>query len=306
MMNTMRKIINILLAAAACTGCADWTAMESIPIKSIHPWESDPGLWEEYRADLRDYKSHEHTMVYARFRNSPENPVSEKGSLRSLPDSLDMVSLTNADNFSAFDAEDMAWMKGVGTRVLYQIDFAARAGELSDLAALDSYLDRVIATVTEHGLDGYSFTGSPKPGDTGMEAASRRIVERLDGARTPGQVISFEGTPSFIAREDIMKIDLFVLPTGKVERSWDLSNMIMEAKEYGVPEERILIAAELDGVYYDEDNREVPVVSAMADNVSRFGPMAGLALYGIEPDYFHLEGNWITVRSAIERLNPSK
>lgn len=296
----------IIAAAAILTSCSKWTDLESIPVESIHPWESEPELWEEYKADLRDYKSHEHTMVYVRFENSPENPVSEKGSLRSLPDSIDIVSLTNADNFSQFDAEDMAWMKSVGTKVLYQLDIAGRMDEFSDATKLDAYIDGVIASVKSNGLDGYSFTGTPKSGDQQREEMSRKIVEKLDKARTSGQLIVFEGSHSFIVKEDIPKIDLFVLPTENVERSWDLNNILTGAKDYGVPEEKILIATKLDGVYYDEDNVELPVVQAMADNVNRYGPMAGLALYGIEDDYFHMDGTWMTVRSAIERLNPSK
>lgn len=305
----MSRMINILLAVAGMailSGCSDWTRMESIPVESIYPWDRDPELWEAYKENLRDYKSHEHTMVYVRFENSLENPVSEKGSLRSLPDSIDIVSLTNADNFSQFDAEDMAWMESVGTKVLYQLDIAGRLDEFSDAAKLDAYIDGVIASVKSNGLDGYSFTGTPKSGDQQREEMSRKIVEKLDKARTSGQLIVFEGSHSFIVKEDIPKIDLFVLPTENVERSWDLNNILTGAKDYGVPEEKILIATKLDGVYYDEDNVELPVVQAMADNVNRYGPMAGLALYGIEDDYFHMDGTWMTVRSAIERLNPSK
>ena len=206
----MVKSINILFTAFAIAvfiSCSEWTDTESIPVESIFPWESEPELWEEYKADLRDYKSHEHTMVYVRFENSPENPVSEKGSLRSLPDSIDIVSLTNADNFSQFDAEDMAWMKSVGTKVLYQLDFAGRMDEFSDEARLNAYIDNVIDAVNSNGLDGYSFTGTPKSGDSQRKEMSRKIVEKLDKARTSGQLIVFEGSHSFIAQEDISKID---------------------------------------------------------------------------------------------------
>lgn len=307
--NDMIKTTNILVTAfvlAVFVSCSEWTDTESIPVESIYPWESEPELWEEYKADLRDYKSHEHSVVYARFENSPENPVSEKASMRNLPDSLDIISLTNADNFSSFDAEDMAWMKSVGTKVLYQLDFAGRLDEFSDDTKLDAYIDGVIDAVNVNGLDGYSFTGTPKSGDPQREEMSRKIVEKLDKARTSGQLVVFEGSHSFIAQEDISKIDFFVLPTESLERSWDLNNILTEARNYGVPDDKILIAASLDGIWYNEENVEMPVIQAMADNVGRYGPMAGLALYGIEDDYFHMDGTWMTVRSAIERLNPSK
>ncbi len=54
--------------------------------------------------------------------------------MRCLPDSLDIVALTNADNFSRYDAEDMAVMREKGTKVLWQVDYAGRAAEFADAA----------------------------------------------------------------------------------------------------------------------------------------------------------------------------
>ena len=87
----------LLLAAA----CSDWTETESVENSVRKPWEQDPALWADYTAALRAYKAGSHTLVMASFENGSTNPTSEKDCLRSLPDSLDAVSLTNADNFSA-------------------------------------------------------------------------------------------------------------------------------------------------------------------------------------------------------------
>lgn len=299
----LKTIILTVLSSITLAACSDWTATESITVGTTFPWESDSDLWETYKAGIRDYKSHEHNIVYARFENSPENPVSEKNSLRSLPDSLDIVSLTNAENFSPFDAEDISWLHSLGTKVLYRLDFAGKLS-LTDEAAMSASLDKAIAAVREYGLDGWSFTGTPKAGDATVEAAAHKIVATLAGAKTGGHMLVFEGVHSFVAKEDISEIDLFVLATEDIERSYDLKNAVADAKDYGIEDSKILIAARLDGVYYDEDNRAVPVMQAMADNVGRFGPMAGLAIYNMESDYFHTEGNWLTIRQTISRLNP--
>lgn len=42
----------------------------------------------------------------------------------------------------------------------------------------------------------------------------------------------------------------------------------------------------------------------MAENVIKFGPLAGLALYDIMSDYYHYDGNWLSLRTTISRLNP--
>jgi len=299
-----RLLIPTLLAVCAgFVSCSRWTETESITINTVLPWEQDPQLWEEYKAAIRDYKSRDHSLIYVRFENSPEGAVSEKGFMRCLPDSLDIVSLTNAENFSRFDAEDMEWMKSIGTRVLYQIDFASDAQTLLDQAARDAAIDRAIATVQDNALDGFSLTGIPKEDGGATAAAAKAAVERLAAARSEGQLIAFEGNPAFIPQEDIQSIDLFVLATAAVENGYDLRNTVLDATDWGVPKEKMLLAADFGGVYYDSDNAETPVLEAMADNVIAFGPMAGLALYGIESDYYHYDGDWLTLRSIISRMN---
>ena len=303
-----RKITGIpaltLTALTILASCSEWTDTESIPVESIHPWESEPELWEEYKTTLKDYKSHEHTIVYARFENSPENPVSEKGSLRSLPDSLDIVSLTNAENFSKSDAEDMAWMKSIGTKVLYQIDFAANPDILTAGQRLETALDRAAATVLDNGLDGFSFTGLPKNDGGLTAAASETVVGRLSEAAGTDGLLVFEGNPVFISDEDLGKIDLFVLGSETAENSFELRNMVQDALDAGITADKILLAADFDGIFYDDENVAADVLTSMADYVVSLGPLAGLALYNIESDYYSLEGNWLTVRSLISRLNP--
>ncbi|MFQ7503273.1 MAG: glycoside hydrolase family 18 [Alistipes finegoldii] len=163
--------------------------METVDSKVEKPWEQDPALWAEYTAALRAYKQSEHFIVYARLHNSPEKASSEQDFMRCLPDSLDIVTLTNADNFSKFDAEDMDVMREKGTKVLYQVDYAARAEEFVDMQALDAYLDRVVAAVAANGMDGYSFTTDPLATD-----ATARIVEKFAAAKSRASSSSSRAT----------------------------------------------------------------------------------------------------------------
>lgn len=303
----MRYRIYILtivsLLSAGLVSCSKWTETESVRIDTVLPWEQNPELWEEYKAAIRDYKSRDHQLIYVRFENSPEGAVSEKGYMRCLPDSLDIVSLTNAENFSQYDAEDMAWMKSVGTKVLYQLDFAGNPDILYDNAGLAAALDRAVETVREHGLDGFSFTGLPKDDGGVTAAASKTVTERLDAAAGSDGVLAFEGNPAFIAQEDLEKIDLFVLASETAENAYTLRNIVLDAQEYGVPKDKMLLAADFKGEFYDSDNASADVLTSMADQTIILGPMAGLALYNIESDYYHYDGDWLTVRSLISRLN---
>lgn len=290
MMNILKKPLALASSALLLASCSDWTKVESVGINETMPWEENPKEWADYQARVREYKSRPHKLVYIRFANSPEGAQNEKGSLRSLPDSLDIVSLTNGENFSEYDTKDMARMKAVDIKVICQVDLAA-AGNAS------AAIDKAVATVKENVLDGYSFTALSK--ETASEA-----VGRLSSAKSENQILVFEGDPVYIVPEDIAKIDLFVLATETIENPYDLRNVIDDALEQGVPKERILLSVSRNGAFYNSENVELPVLEAMADNVVDFGPMAGLALYDIESDYYHYDRNWSSLRSIIHRLNP--
>lgn len=182
--NKLIGLLSLCLLAATFASCEDWNETEAVKQKVERPEDQNPELWAEYTAALRDYKQSEHFIVYARLFNSPQPGTSEKDFMRCLPDSLDIVSLTNADNFSKYDAEDMPAMREKGTKVLYQVDYAGRSGELTDETKLGAYLDKVIAAVEKNGLDGYSFTGIPNAGDAATATAAALIVERLSAAKT--------------------------------------------------------------------------------------------------------------------------
>lgn len=289
----------LLLAAVSCS---DWTEMETVDNTVSKPWEQDPALWADYTAALRAYKQSEHYLSYARLYNSPAQATSEQDFMRCLPDSLDIVTLTNADNFSAYDAEDMAVMREKGTRVLYQVDYAGRKAEFADAAALKTYLDGVIAAVAAHGLDGYSFTADPLDA-----AATATIVATLSAARSDGQLLVFEGNPLSVAEADRAKLDFVVLDTEKAENTTEVQLLVLNATGYaGIAPEKLLLAAEIDAPLQDADRTEYAAVELMARCVVEYGPLAGFAAYNIAGDYYHADRNYSTIREAIQTLNPSK
>lgn len=291
-------LVVLLLGAS----CSDWTETEAIENTVYKPWEQDPALWADYTAALRAYKQSEHYLSYARLHNSPAQAASEQDFMRCLPDSLDIVTLTNADNFSAYDAEDMAVMREKGTKVLYQVDYAARKAEFADAAALASYLDGVIASVAANGLDGYSFTTDPLDA-----AATATIVATLSAAKADGQLLVYEGNPLSVAAADRDKLDYVVLDTEKAENATDVRLQVLNATGYaGIPANRLLLAAEIDAPLQDADRTEYAAVALMARCVVEYGPLAGFAAYNIAGDYYHADRNYSTIREAIQTLNPSK
>ena len=291
-------VVVLLLGAS----CSDWTETETIDNTVLKPWEQDPVLWADYTAALRSYKASEHYLSYARLHNSPSPASSEQDFMRCLPDSLDIVTLTNADNFSTYDAEDMAVMREKGTRVLYQVDYAARKAEFSGEAALKTYLDGVIAAVAANGMDGYSFTADPLDA-----AATATIVATLSAAKGDTRLLVFEGNPLSVAAADRAKLDFVVLDTEKAENTTEVQLQVLNATGYaGIPAGKLLLAAEIDAPLQDADRTEYAAVELMARCVVEYGPLAGFAACNIAGDYYHADRNYSTIRQAIQMLNPSK
>lgn len=286
--------------------CAKWNETESVTLAPIHIWDRNPELWESYMKALKDYRQTEHYIYYARLENSPEVAVSERSSMRSLPDSLDIVSLTNADNFSNADMEDMSVMHDKGIKVLWQIDLVGRINEFSDTKALEIYLDKAISGVEEYGLDGWSFT-SVRNYEVSTESLLSLIVEKLAGAKTNDRIIVCEGDPALIGANNIESIDYFVLATDMMKNTFDVKMSTIEATSvFHIPEDKILLSANMSSTIIDEDGETHNAVTEMNRKVVSFGPFAGLAIYDIEHDYYHSGANYLTVRAAIQVLNPSR
>ncbi len=291
-----------LLLLGGLTSCNDWTEMEAVDNTVEKPWEQNPELWAQYTAALRAYKASNHFIVYARLHNSPAAAASEKDFMRCLPDSLDIVSLTNADNFSKFDREDLSVMREKGTKVLYQVNYVARAEELNDAAKLGAYLDKVVASVKAEGLDGYSFTTLPL-----AEELTAQIVERLSAAKAEGQLLVFEGNPLSVAAADRDRIDYFILNTESTEEVLEVRLQTLNALNYAkIPAAKLLLAAEVGASLKDEDRIEYAAVEEMSRRVVEYGPLAGLAAYEIDGDYYNADKNYRLIRQAIQTLNPSK
>lgn len=297
----------ILAVLCVLTSCDDWTDTETIDKKVERPQDQNPELWAQYTAALMGYKQSEHFITYALLHNSPETATSEKDFMRGLPDSLDIVSLTNADNFSAHDEKDLLLMKEKNTKVLYQVDYAARSEEFNTTGLLSTYLDRVISAVKDLHLDGFSFTGIPNAGDDSRAAAAALIVEKLSAAKADGQLLVFEGNPLFVAPADRSKVDYFVLDTENTDNVTELKMQVRAATGYAdVPAEKLLLAAYIGAALLDEEQTEHVAITEMTKRVVSLGPLAGLGIYNIGEDYYDAEMNYKLTRNAIQTLNPSK
>ena len=117
--NSFISVILTIACSLMFVACSDWTEPTPVDYNPIFPDEQDPSLHEKYEQSLKEYKNRKHTLMLIRFANNPGTTLGEQDFLRSLPDSVDFVVLTNADNLSVYDKEDISKLKRTGTKFLY-------------------------------------------------------------------------------------------------------------------------------------------------------------------------------------------
>ncbi len=315
----MKKIINklfryslLLITFVLLVACSEWNKPEPVNLDINNAKNQNPELWARYVQVLHTYKQRKHFIAYARFDNSIENTVNEGNYLRSLPDSLDIVTLSNPDRFSDYDREDIPLLQEKSIRVLYLVDYAVQADNLTDITTLGAWLDKVIATANELRLDGFAFTGIPLYEGTDAELAAhkekaRLLISKLSSAVEQDKLLVLEGNPAFVDDADLDKLDYVVLNTADLNNVTDIKLQVAGILANNkLPKDKLLLAARVGGQIDNEASVKQDAVTLMTDRVASFGPLGGLGIYDVGKDYYSPVMNYEITRKAIQLMNPSK
>ena len=190
---------------------------------------------------------------------------------------------------------------------LYLIDYVAHASSLTDITALNSWLDKEIATSAELNLDGFAFTGLPLYNGTDAELASykeksRLIVSKLSTATGQDKLLVLEGNPAFVDEADFDKLNYIVLNTAELTNVTDLKLQVNSL----LSKDKLLLSVQMGGQVIDETGVKQEAVTLMTDRVVALGPLAGLGIYAIGNDYYSPIRNYEITRTVIQLMNPSK
>lgn|GEM_PF-53710 len=308
--SVLNMALLVLLTLALPTACSDWNDIEPVNIDPQHPKDQNPELWARYMESLRVYKQERpHYITYGSFNNGAEQSKNEGAYLRSLPDSLDIVTLANPENITSYDREDIPTLQEKSTRVLYLVDYAAKMTDLTDATALGSWLDKAVATANELHLDGFAFNGLPLYAGTDAEQAARKEAARLIVSKLSAvnKMLVFEGDPAFVNTNDLDKLDYVVMNTAGIESAVSLKIYVANViSTYALPKEKLLLAAKMGTKIVDEENVKQDAVTDMIGRVVSLGPLGGLAIYALGDDYYQTSMNYQSCRTAIQKMNPSK
>ncbi|WP_418214107.1 glycoside hydrolase family 18 [Bacteroides difficilis] len=302
----------LLLALFATASCSDWTDQKTVDIDPQHAKEQNPELWARYMEALRTYRKSEHFITYGSFDNGAEKPKNEGAYLRSLPDSLDIVTPVHPESLTSYDCEDILLLQEKSIKVLYLVDYTAQMSTLTDAAKLGAWLDKTIATASQLGMNGFAIKGTPLYGGTEAEQAARReaaklIVSKLSAGLRDDDLLIFEGDPAFVDTDDLDKLDYVVLNTATIANAVDLKLYVTNVIDnLALAKDKLLLSAKVGSKLVSEEGDKLDAVANMTDRVISVGPLGGLAIYNLGDDYFHTGMNYEVTRKAIQMMNSSR
>ena len=340
-MKNKSKIVAALLFAAnlAFISCDDWTDVESIDIKQPNIEEQNPELYTKYLENLHQYKESNHKQIYAWFNNSEKSPFSLAHHLKSLPDSIDAVSLNYPDNLSDWEIKEISDIQAKkGIKVIYDIDFDSIkiaynrqqkvavletepvAKEFEDFL-MDS-LQTALKLSQKYKYDGVCI------GYTGKESTHMTETEKNEyiqneilfmgiindwQSRNSDKIMSFKGkTQNLYEKKFLKEYDIiFALGT-------EATNKDMLTYEYslatgeGVPENCVGIIVSTPSLDSSDKITGYLGSDLAIDKVAEWAAVpqggqqvAGVGIYNVSNDYFYTDNDYKYTRKVIFTLNPS-
>lgn len=325
----------LALSLLALTASCD-TDVEALDIAEPGIEQQNPELYQQYLADLRQYKQSAHRVAIGWLDNSEKLPQSQGQQIHAVPDSLDYVVLTSADVLTTRELEQIEQLRTEkGTRVVYEISFEAIQNAYDALAAeegasLPAFADFLVDSVQtrlalceRYGLDGVvmAYNGKEKmyqDDDARAELTAREndfIGMARDWAeRHTDRQLLLMGKPQNIADQTVFSLASYIiLPCQSETSASALTYIATKAAADGVPATKLvpLVATtSLDaadtktGYWGDHDSAILGAARWAASTHEGFTP-AGIAIDQMGRDYYNPAFTYPNVRTAISIINPT-
>lgn len=264
----MKRYIRKLAFAFLGTGmllfssCSDWTEMEAI---NQDTW-MDNQTPEEYYANLREWKARkDHQVTFGWYGNWTGVGASLEHSLRSLPDSVDFVSIWGSwRNLTDAQKADLQYVQEVkGTKALLcfiianigdQVTpdevrnnwkdngFNSEQAAVNDYwgwtsddesvinAAIDRYAQALSDTIHKYNYDGFDIDYEPNYGSPGNLASySARMLQFCQSMKNhmgEGKMLVVDGEPQTMPKEAGTLLDYFIVQAYNCYGDSDLNSRL--------------------------------------------------------------------------------
>lgn len=336
----MNKILTIAAAALASgamlCSCSDWTQPE--PLELIHKdiSQTDPTAYQAYLANLRQYRQSDHTQVYAFFDNPTDAPTSQWQRLSALPDSIDVVVLTNSEQLNQATITEMEALRvSKGQQFFCTVDFDAILTQwqanVDDAAAngttysvdfstyMKQTLDTQLAKAKEGVFDGVLayYRGKSAAHMTEAEKAEALKLEneffnivrvRHDNNRIG---LTLAGIPANIINTDNLSALHNILLTETLDAYNSMHYDTFMTNTGVAADYNELLGLMASSTAWDADDHKTgytPGGELSIMQMARYAAthkVGAMAMLSVQPDYYNAVRVYHNIRTAIQIANPA-
>lgn len=325
----MKKIILLLTGLLmAAESCSDWTEIENTVIDAPEQLSNKD---DNYYENLRAYKRSDHELYFGWFGGwNPASP-SKRGSLSSIPDSVDIISIwgmINSAMITPGQREELALVQDkYGSRVTVTILLGWVGKGLPDRAwpenredALREYARALAEDVIHCGFNGLDIDFEPTIGgaddvrDCPVGAEFTLFAEELGKYFGPlsgsGRLLIVDGQLDLVPAEAGKYFDYAVsqayYETSPISYQWryDRVKNIFSPQQFIVTEDFERHWSTGGTNFYDPVHGMIPSLWGMAWWKPAQGRKGGCGSYHMEYEYGH-DPDYKYLRQAIQIMNPA-
>lgn len=332
-------LVAALTMAAVTSSCTDWTQVESLDLQQATVENRNPELYAKYLNALRNYKSSDHTLVYAWFDNAEKKPFNRSHHLTDLPDSIDVVGLMHPDNLSEWELKEMEQVRTLkATKVVYTVDFEsikAAYNKKLELATetepvtvdfigfLTDSLQYSLSLAGKYKYDGICVAYAGKARIHMRPAELKSYIENETAfikiirdwyKRNPENKLIYEGKPQNLIDTSLLKDCISVLISGKqATDEADLTHDFQLAVQEGVPTDRLgmtVMATDLNDPnkkigYFTGGVLAMEGLANWATTPHGGVRVKAVGVYNVSTDYYSSTKDYYYVKQLISSVNPS-
>ena len=318
MKNILKTIGLVFGLGLFMQACDDWTMPEAHIIQNL---DGTPKS-EEYYRKLRAYKKTDHQIAFGWFGFwNGGTSTSARGSLRSAPDSMDIISIWGDKyNLTQNHIDDMRYVQEVyGTRITFTL-FSHNMSNLfkGGVCPFENKAEDIPAaakalsdSIFKYGYDGIDFDHECSAGDLfynkdNMTTLLREMRKNLG----PDKLIMVDGHISYITEEGWQYADYAVSQAYNTSAPSRLQSRYNGVSKYIGPE-RLIVTENFESywknggvTYTDEEGNKMPSLLGMAGWHPEEGRKGGCGAYHMEYEYAH-DPEYKFMRQAIQIMNPA-
>lgn len=335
------KITKYIFAAifVLLFACSDWTDTESIDIDIP---KVNGKQKEEYYKDLRAYKETNHKITYLWFDNSVKIAQSNGQLLTSVPDSVDIICLSNPFDLVEKEITSMKELKAEraysyvyaldieGIKTVYRQLLLEANQDKKEIVSLPVYMQDTlnIAIKPSTEFDGIiiRYTGKDINFLTDEEkteylATEDVIIKTLQTwmSTNSSKFISIQGYPQNFSDKSILPSMKHIILETATDTSKDkIIYTMLQTGTTGVPTDRFIIAANAisfisseSKVGYWPDKNGSFILSAIQESAAVVASsdmpysIQGISINNGSNDYYNSIARYLNVNKGIEQMNPS-